>query len=233
VSILDSARSVRGLVNRARDPSEWGNLRRLHPFSDSYGLDRGGSVDRIYIDGFIKRNEEAIRGRVVEVRDDHYASHAKARIDRLDIVDIDASNPRATLVIDLGVAGSLPAATYDCAIVTQTLHLVQAIDTAVENIWRSLAPGGTALLSMPVLCRLDGDAGPSGDLWRFTPAGWERYLRTRLPADARTAVEGYGNLVVAIAFLSGIAPQELDPEELAFQDPHFPVVACARIDRPA
>jgi hypothetical protein len=223
---------MRGLINRARDRSEWGNLRRLRPFSDEYGLDRGGSVDRGYIDAFVARNAAAIRGRVLEVRDDHYASGAKSRIQRLDIVDIDPSNRRATLRKDLGMPGSLPAQAYDCAIVTQTLQLVRDIDAAVENIWNALAPGGTALLSMPVLCRIDGNAGPGGDLWRFTPAGLDRFLRMRLPHDAEIAVEGHGNLVVAIAFLEGLAPQELDPDELVFEDPHFPVVACARVDRP-
>ena len=115
---------------------------------------------------------------------------------------------------------------------TQTLQLVRDIDTAVENIWSSLAPGGVALLSIPVLCRIDADAGPAGDFWRFTPAGLHRFLRTHLPHEAEVSVEGHGNLVVAIAFLEGLAPQELDPNELQFEDPYFPVVACARIDRP-
>ena len=189
-------------------------------------------MDRGYIDDFIARNSAVIRGRVLEVLDDHYASSAKDRIERLDILDIDPSNPRATLVVDLGAEGALDAATYDCVIVTQTLQFVRGIETAVDNIWRALVPGGTALLSMPVICRLDGGLGPRGDLWRFTPAGWERFLTTRLP-QAEVFVEGHGNLVVAIAFLAGIAPQELDPRELSFEDPHFPVVACARIHRPS
>ena len=231
MTIRDSARTMRGLLNRARDRSEWGNLRRLHPFSESYGIDRGGSVDRGYIDDFIARNADAIHGRVLEVLDDHYASTAKKRITQLDIVDIDPSNSRATLVVDLGAPGALPVKTYDCVIVTQTLHLVRDIERAIDNIWGALVPGGTALLSIPVICRIDADFGPAGDLWRFTPAGWELFLNRRLPA-ADVTVEGHGNLVVAIAFLEGLAPQELCPEEIAYEDPHFPVVACARIRRP-
>jgi len=230
-NILDSARSVRALVNRSRDRVDWGNLRRLTPFSETYGLDRGGSVDRGYIDAFIARNASAIHGRVLEVRDDHYASGAKKRIRQLDIVDIDSSNPRATLVVDIGAPGALPSETYDCVIVTQTLHLVRDIERAVDNIWGALVPGGTALLSVPVICRIDADFGPAGDFWRFTPAGWQLFLNRRLPT-ADVSVEGHGNLVVAIAFLAGLAPQELTADEIAFEDPHFPVVACARIDRP-
>ena len=92
-------------------------------------------MDRGYIDAFVARNASAIHGRVLEVRDDHYASAAKKRIRQLDIVDIDPSNRRATLVADLSSPGALPSDTYDCVIVTQTLHLVRDIERAVDNIW--------------------------------------------------------------------------------------------------
>jgi hypothetical protein len=46
-------------------------LRRLEPFSDQYGWDRGTPVDRFYIDAFVAGQRAAIRGDVLEIRDSH------------------------------------------------------------------------------------------------------------------------------------------------------------------
>ena len=51
----------------------FGDLRRLAPFSRVFGYDRGTPVNRYYIEGFLARNSDDIRGRVLEVGDDTYA----------------------------------------------------------------------------------------------------------------------------------------------------------------
>src|SRR5262245_50153649 len=35
----------------------WGNLRRVRPFSASYGFDRGTPIDRYYLDTFLRANQ--------------------------------------------------------------------------------------------------------------------------------------------------------------------------------
>ena len=45
----------------------WGNLRRVRPFSASYGFDRGTPVDRYYLDAFLQSHWTLITGRVLEV----------------------------------------------------------------------------------------------------------------------------------------------------------------------
>ncbi len=47
----------------------WGELRRLTPISDVWGLDRGRPLDRYYIESFLERHRGDIRGRVLEVKD--------------------------------------------------------------------------------------------------------------------------------------------------------------------
>jgi hypothetical protein len=44
-------------------------------------------------------------------------------------------------------------------------------------------------------------------------------------------VVAYGNLISAIAFLMGLATEELAESELTEADPHFPVVVCARVEK--
>ena len=43
-----------------------GLLRRVTPIGKCFGIDRGGPIDRYYIDGFIERHRHEIRGVVLE-----------------------------------------------------------------------------------------------------------------------------------------------------------------------
>jgi hypothetical protein len=76
------------------------------PLSDCYGLDRGTPVDRRYIEAFVCARRDAIHGRVLEVQDNTYTTRFGAdRVAESVVVDIDASNPRATLIADLEQGG--------------------------------------------------------------------------------------------------------------------------------
>jgi SAM-dependent methyltransferase len=206
----------------------WGSLRRTRPFSDCYGWDRGLPIDRYYIEGFLARHAEAVRGEVMEVRDDAYASRFGGdRVTRTHVVDIDASNPHATLIADVTQDGALPSEAYDAIIMTQTLHVTDDDDAGFRNLWRSLRPGGTLLFSGPCVGRIDHELTEI-DSWRYTPNGLRRKLPRLLP-DAHVEVEGFGNVLAGAAYLYGLAVQELSPAELDLQDPAFPIVVCAAI----
>ena len=209
----------------------WGSLRRTRPFSDCYGWDRGLPIDRYYIEGFLARNAHAIRGDVMEVRDADYATRfGGERVARAHVVDIDASNPKATLIADLTQEGTLPAEAYDAIIMTQTLHVTDDDEAGMRALWRALRPGGTILFSGPCVGRIDHQLSDM-DSWRYTPNGLRRKLARLLP-DASVAIEGHGNVLAGAAYLYGLAVQELSARELDAADPHFPIVVCARIDKP-
>lgn len=227
-----SLRRARNAIFRGVAPADWGNLYRLTPFSDAYGLDRGESMDRPYIDSFIDSHSSDIRGAVLEVRDDRYTKrYGGERVESSTILDIDPSNPDANLIADLGAAGSLPKEAFDCLILTQTLQLVRELPVALMNSWSSLRPGGCLLLSMPSICRLDPTWGPEGDYWRYTSAGMRHLLETALnPAEME--IEAFGNLLVSVAFLFGLSYGEIDPADHQISDPSFPIVVCARASKP-
>jgi SAM-dependent methyltransferase len=208
----------------------WGNLRRLEPFSAHYGYDRGTPIDRHYIEAFLNRCREDVSGRVLEVKDSTYARRYGARLSRIEVVDIDAGNPDATLVADLCEVGSLPAARFDCVILSQTLHLLQEPALALANVRQALAPGGVLLLTVPTISRVVREA-EGRDCWRWTPAGL-RQLLTGFWPTAGIEVEGHGNLVTALGCLLGLAAEELDTTELRCQDAVFPVVVTARVRVP-
>ena len=143
-----------------------------------------------------------------------------------DVLDIQASNEKATVVADLSKPGSLPVGRFDCVLITQTLQYVRSPDTALENLWQALAPGGSALITVPCTSRVDPDA-LDADRWRFTPLGLETLLR-RNGEWAELEVYGFGSVLTSAAFLMGFAAEDLRDREVDEQDEFFPLVACAR-----
>jgi SAM-dependent methyltransferase len=226
---------VRGAIRRAarriaiRRP-RWGNLRRREPFSRRYGADRGTPVDRWYLERFMARHEDDIRGRVLEVADPRYSAPHRDRITELDILDVDDGNELATVVADLDDQDPLPASTYDCVIITQTMQYVRDPRVSLASLWRSLAPGGVLLLSVPALAKVDHHLAEI-DRWRILPAGL-RVLLTEVAPQGDLEIAAFGNLLAANAFLLGIAAEELDPAELAPEDDDYPMLSCARLRKP-
>ena len=79
-----------------------GDLRRVTPIDSGFGLSRGKPVDRHYIEDFLQRHATDIRGRVVEVAENGYTRRFGGdRVECSDILHVDDSNERATLVCDL------------------------------------------------------------------------------------------------------------------------------------
>ena len=198
-------------------------LRRTRPLSDVWGFDRGTPVDRHYIEGFLAEHRGDIRGRVLEVQDSAYTERFGSGVEGRDVLDIDPSNPRATIVADLADPGALPAGAFDCFILTQTLHLVYDLPAAARSCHRLLRPGGVLLATGPALSRVRGGT----DFWRFTPASLGRLLGEAF-GPGQVAVRAYGNVLAATAFLSGMALEEVPARLLDRRDEHFPVIVAAR-----
>jgi SAM-dependent methyltransferase len=208
----------------------WGSLRRTLPFSDNYGLDRGLPIDRYYIEAFLAREAASIRGEVLEVLNSRYSvPFGGADVTHFHVVDIDPTNPEATVIADLTVEGSLPDQAYDSIIMTQTLHVTTDDAAGFRTLWRALRPGGTLLFTGPCVSRIDTTV-EDWDHWRYTPRGLRALLAKSLP-DAEVTVEAHGNVLAGAAFLYGIAVEELSEAELDFEDPRFPLVVCARISK--
>lgn len=211
--------------------SRWGNLRRDEPF-DIYGFRRGRVIDRVYMEDFLARHATDVRGDVLEVKGRDYSRrYGRGRTTRSDVLDLPGvANADATVRADLGVAGSLPEVRYDCFVLTHTVQLVPDAQAALRNAYRTVRPGGVVLLTVPSVAARVADIN---DLWRWTPAGLEVELGRTLP-DAEVEVVGYGNLAASIGFLSGLAADEAGGEQALLRyDDRFPVVAAARIRKPA
>jgi hypothetical protein len=82
------------------------------------------------------------------------------------------------------------------------------------------------LATVPSVSRIDPVPGVEGDYWRFTTASCGRLFRDVF-GEAVT-VDAYGNVLTAIAFLTGLAKEELKPHELDLRDDFFPVLIAVR-----
>jgi len=205
------------------DVTPFGDLPR-EPLSDHYGLDRGTPVDRRYIEGFLSARRGVIHGSVLEVHDNAYTTKfGDDRVSQSTVVDIDATNPRATLIADLQLAGSLPADSYDCIILTQTLHLLRRPGQCIENCFAALRSGGVLLVTAPSVSRVS-PTYPDGDFWRFTPAGIAELLDRHWPSDS--TVEAFGNLRTCMAFLMGEVVEDLPDIVFDDHDARFPLTVA-------
>jgi SAM-dependent methyltransferase len=212
----------------SRDWVRFGSLRRITPISRNWGEDRGLPIDRYYIEQFLRSHAADIRGRVLEIRDDAYTREfGSERVTKSDVLHAVAGNPRATIVADLTCADHIPPETFDCVILTQTLQYIYDTPAAVRTLHRILKPSGVLLATLPGISQRDGREERWADHWRFTTSSSRRLLGECFTPEQIT-VEAHGNVLVAIAFLHGLAAQELHPNELDHVDPDYEVLITVR-----
>ena len=209
----------------------FGDLGGTRPISDRFGFDRGTPIDRHYIEGFLARNAGLIAGRTLEIGDDAYtARFGGERTTRRDVLYIDDSNPVATIIGDLADPATLPEAAFDCAVITQTLHLVWDMAAAARSLHRALRPGGTLLLTSPGITPIDRHEWNADWYWSLTVQSAAR-LFAEVFGTANVAVQSHGNVFAACAFLQGLAVEEVPRRKLEYADPGYPVIVTVRATR--
>lgn len=227
----ERARRVANPIVRTIAPAFWGNVRRRAPFSRDWGRERGTPIDRAYIEGFIESRAHLIRGAVLEVRDPELVSRFGRELTRIEVLDIDADNPEATIVADLAEVGSLPAATFDCAVITQVLQYVSSPVDAVSNALQSLRPGGSLLLSVPGVMHSESHTIES-DNWRFLLAGVKKIVgEATAGGDYDIDIEAFGNAKTVLGVAAGLVLEDGFDRYLYPADPQYPLTICACITR--
>lgn len=141
-----------------------------------------------------------------------------------------AGNPNATLVGDLETGRGIPKDNFSCIILTQTLPFLYDFTGAVGTVYDALAADGVVLATVPGICQISRhDMDRWGDFWRFTSLSVRRLFSTKF-AERDIEVRTYGNVLAAIGFLEGFASEELERDELEYNDPDYEVLitVCAR-----
>lgn len=227
--MIESLRhKVKRLVRRRVD---FGDLGRTVPVSRHFGFERGTPIDRHYIEAFLGQNSCLIKGAALEVGDDTYLRRFGGEgLSSVDILHVDPASPDATIIGDMSDPALLPEARFDCLVVTQTLHLIYDMKAALENLHRSLKPGGTLLLTTPGITAIARDRWKETWYWSITPAGAQRMF-SDVFKNGSVAVDFYGNVFAAVAFLEGVATEETRADKLEVKDESYPVIVAIRATR--
>ena len=221
----------RWTVTRARRlwtplPRSFLEAGRSTPLCSGFGYGRGTPIDRRYVEEFLATNAGDIRGHVLEIGDDAYSKRfGNGRIDGQDVLNVDDSNGRATIVGDISQDGVLPAQAFDCIIFTQTLQFIYEASSALSQLHRSLRSGGVLLLTVPGISPAGLDRWE--DYWSFRTDSLRRLLSGPFEPE-QVDISSRGNLFAATAFLHGAAQEEVESAKLEPVDPSYPLVLTAR-----
>lgn len=220
-----------------RPPVGWvrfGSFRQVHPIDSAYGFRWGQVIDRYYIEDFIRQHADDIHGHVLEVADNGYTRrYGATRVSRSDVLHYTRDNPKATIISDLTDARNISNDTFDSIILTQTLQFIYEIRAAINTLHRILKPGGVLLATCHGISQISHyDMEHWGEYWRFTSLSARKLFSEVFPEDG-VAVQAYGNVLAATAFLHGLTAQELRREELDYQDPNYEVILGIRAIKPS
>jgi SAM-dependent methyltransferase len=206
----------------------FGDFHRLNPISKKWGTDRGTPVDRYYIENFFDNHSQDIHGHVMAVGDDTYTRmFGGQKVIKSDVLNLLEGDPQTTIVGDLSNAPHIPSNTLDCVICTQTLQLIYDILSAVQTIHRILKPGGVLLATFPGISKSMDQEWGSYWCWSLTPVSAAK-LFGEFFQEGNINIDSYGNVLVAVSFLHGLAGEELTKEELDYHDPGYEIVIAVR-----
>jgi SAM-dependent methyltransferase len=206
----------------------FGDLRRLAPVSREFGFERGLPIDRYYIEQFLAKHAGDIQGRVLEIGDDSYTRQFGGnRVRVRDVLHVEAGHAAATIVGDLTKADHIPSEVFDCFILTQTLHLIYDVRKALETTYRILKPGGVLLATFPGISQISIDRWAEDWCWSLSTRSAARLFAAVFQKD-NIHIQAYGNVLAAIAFLQGIAAEELTTAELEYRDPSYEMLITVR-----
>ena len=213
--------------------ARWRHLRRLTPVSRVFGLDRGQSIDRYYIERFLQKHTADICGCVLEIGNSTYIRQFGCQqVTCSEVLHVTPGNPAATVIGNFETGEGIPQERFDCVILTQTLPFIYDIKAAMANIYAALRPGGVVLATLCGISQISRyDMERWGDYWRFTSLSTRRLFEEVFP-PANVTVEAYGNVLAATALLYGLASHELRTQELDFRDPDYEVSITVRAVKP-
>ena len=207
----------------------FGSFNCTQPISNEFGIDRGQPVDRLYIENFLAACAADIKGCVLEFGDRAYTrKFGGNKVTQSDVWDVTKENRVATIIGDLPTASHVPSEAFDCIVCTQMLGMVYDLKAAVKTMHRILKPGGVLLLTVGGISRIGRyDWQHYGSYWRFTSLSIGRLLEECFLAT-NIKIATCGNVYAAIAFLEGLAVEELDKDKLEQRDLYYQVLITAR-----
>jgi SAM-dependent methyltransferase len=197
----------------------------LKPLSSKFGFDRGMPIDRYWIEDFLYKNSNLIKGHCLEIGDSSYTKmFGKRKVSKTDVLDIDIKNPKANIYGDIrNLKKLIEDESYDCIILTHVLGLIDDPSKAVSEIYRILKKDGVVLATSACFSPTYKEAK---NFWRILPEG-ANYIFGKYFGPENVEVTSYGNVLAGRAFWVGMSQEDLAKEDLRYNDSRFPCVTCA------
>ena len=203
---------------------------RKEPISRRFGYNRGLPIDRYYIERFLNKNRNFIKGVVAEVGNGDYIKKFGQRNVKEALIINKSCDDLSQIKQDLVSGEGTPKNKLDCFILTQTLPFIFGVNRAVINACRALKKNGVLLVTVSGITQISRyDMDRWGHYWSFTDLSLKKIFEPLLPKKLK--IETYGNVKSATALLYGLASQELSRKDLEFKDPDYPVIITAVVQK--
>ncbi len=205
------------------------NKLSVNPASRIFGCEYGKAVDRYYIEKFLFDNSDCIHGTVMEIASSDYIRKYGKNVIQEIILHVNGFNNayRGNFETGEGINDEM----VDCLICTQTLQYIFDLKSALRNIHRMLKPGGVGLFTIPGIKALSpNDSENFGEYWSFTMDSAKRLFYDEYGRE-NVEVRSYGNVKIAIAYLYGLALEDLSRNDLDYTDPQFPFLITVKVKK--
>jgi len=200
-------------------------MRGTAPINPAFGSGEGTPVDRYYIEAFLDRERARITGAVLEIGDRTYTERFGRDVTRADVLSAVAGDD-VTYVGDLASCPEITSDSYDCIVLTQTLHYLRDMGAGVDELNRILKPGGTVLCTVPGISQVSRfDMDRWGDRWRLTSLSAEELFSASFPAG-EVSVSTYGNALASVCFLQGVPAERIDRVKLDRREPDYQLIVA-------
>lgn len=229
---VDKSEQTTSQTTAKQKKFDWGDVRSVEPINNDFGFSSGQPIDRYYIDQFLDQHRGDIRGHVLEIADNNYTLRfGDDRVEKSDILHVQKSE-KATLVADLETGQGIPADSFDCIILTQTLPFIYDDKSVIANCHKALRKDGVLLCTVNGISQISSyDMERWGDFWRFTDLSLRRLIAESFDKTA-VSISTFGNVLAATSFLMGLPAQALKMRELDHHDKNYQVLIAARTQKP-
>lgn len=224
-------RLVKGAIGRG---SVWpvvgfvrfGSFGRTKAIAPMWPPRYGRPVDRFYIDRYLEAELSSAAGEILEVGNLEYTNRygGPGITGRSTLHAPVGAGPSTTFVCDLADGAGLPSNRFDVIVLPQTLLFIYDVQAAVTTLHRSLRPGGRLLVTVPGISHIvPDDQEMWGQYWSFTSDSVNRLFGDVFGPENVT-VRSYGNVKTSVAFLHGLAVEDLRRKDFEFDDPGYPLI---------
>ena len=203
----------------------------LIPFCRDFGMTKGKPIDRVYIEKFLEKYKNDIKGNVLEIADNTYTmQYGEDRIEKSCVLHVNGWGENV-ICGNLETGEGIEENQYDAAIITQTLMLIYDLKSAIQNIYKMLKPEGVALITVASISQISReDKEYWGSYWNFNEDVVWNLFASKFRSD-KIKVESFGNVKAATALLYGISAEEISKKIFEYNDLQYPVILGIRVEK--